>query len=60
MIRNKGEGEEAIVDIMSSALVDVNVERVSALVEFVQGSVEESLCCLRSGKNNLTVPAGRR
>ena len=46
MIRNKGQGRSkgAIVDIMSFALVDVNVESVSELVEFVQGQVEESLC----------------
>lgn len=44
MIRNKGQGgsKGAIVGIMSFALVDVNVESVSALVEFVQGQVEES------------------
>ena len=44
MIRNKGQGgsKGAIVGIMSFALVDVNVESVSALVEFVQGEVEES------------------
>ena len=30
--------------------MDVNVESDGALVEFVQGPVEESLCCLRSGK----------
>ena len=37
MIRNKGQGgsKGAIVDIMSFALVDVNVESVSALVDFV-------------------------
>ena len=46
MIRSKGQGRSkgAIVDIMSFALVDVNVESVSELVEFVQGQVEESLC----------------
>ena len=43
MIRNKGQGRSkgAIVDIMSFALVDVNVKSVSELVEFVQGQVEE-------------------
>ena len=46
MTRNKGQGrrKEAIFDAMSFALVDVNVESISALVEFVQGQVEESLC----------------
>ena len=46
MIRNKGQGRSkgAIVDIMSFALVDVNVKSVSELVEFVQGQVKESLC----------------
>ena len=46
MIRNKGQGGSnvAIVDIMSFALVDVNVESVSASVEFVQDQVRESLC----------------
>ena len=46
MIRNKGQGRSkgAIFDIMSFALVYVNVESVSELVEFVQGQVEESLC----------------
>ena len=46
MARNKGQGgsKGAIVDIMSFDLVDVNVESVSALVEFVQNQVEESLC----------------
>ena len=34
----------AIVDIMSFALVDVNVESVSEMVELVQGKVEENLC----------------
>ena len=45
MTRNKGQGgsKGAIVDIMSFALVDVNVESISALVEFVQGQVEEGL-----------------
>ena len=43
IIRNKGQGRSkgAIVDIMSFALVDVNVKSVSELVEFVQGQVEE-------------------
>ena len=61
VIRNKGqkEGQGAIVDIMSSAFVDVNVESVGALVEFVQGPEEESLCWLRSGENNVLVPAGQ-
>ena len=61
VIRNKGqeEGQGAVVDIMSSAFVDVNVESVGALVEFVQGPEEESLCWLRSGKNNVLVPAGQ-
>ena len=46
MIMNKGQGgsKVAIVDIMSFALVDVNVESVSAQVEFVQDQVKESLC----------------
>ena len=46
MTRNKGQGrrKEAIFDAMSFALVDVSVESISALVEFVQGQVEESLC----------------
>ena len=46
MIRNKGQrrSKGAIVDIMSFALVDVNVESVSELVEFLQGQVEKSLC----------------
>ena len=46
MIRNKGQrrSKGAIVDIMSFALVDVNVKSVSELVEFVQGQVKESLC----------------
>ena len=46
MIRNSGQGrsKEAIVDIMSFALVDVNAESVSEMVEFVQGKVEENLC----------------
>ena len=46
MIRNSGQGRSkgAIVDIMSFALVDVNVESVSEMVEFVQGKVEENLC----------------
>ena len=46
MIRNEGQGRSkgAIVDIMSFALVDVNVKSISELVEFVQGQVEESLC----------------
>ena len=46
MIRNRGQGRSkgAIVDIMSFALVDVNVESVSEMVEFVQGQVEENLC----------------
>ena len=45
-IRNKGQGgsKGEIVDIMCFALVDVNVASVSALVEFVQGQVEEGLC----------------
>ena len=61
VIRNKRQQwvEGAITDMMSSALVDVNVEKVNALVAFVQGPMEESLCCLRSGKNSLTVPAGQ-
>lgn len=56
VIRNKRQewGEGAITDMTSSALVDVNVEKVNALV-----ALEESLCCLRSGKNSLTVPAGQ-
>ena len=29
---------------MSFALVDVNAESVSEMVEFVQGKVEENLC----------------
>ena len=46
MIRNSGQGRSkgAIVDIMSFALVDVNAESVSEMVEFVQGKVEENLC----------------
>ena len=46
MIRNSGQGRSkgTIVDIMSVALVDVNVESVSEMVEFVQGKVEENLC----------------
>ena len=46
MIRNSGQGrsKRAIVDIMSFALVDVNAESVSEMVEFVQGKVEENLC----------------
>ena len=61
VIRNKRQewGEAAITDMMSSALVNVNVEKVNALVAFVQGPMEESLCCLRSGKNILTVLAGQ-
>ena len=46
MIRNSGQGKSkgAIVDIMSFALVDVNVESARKMVEFVQGQVEENLC----------------
>ena len=46
MIRNSGQGrsEGAIVDIMSFALVDVNVKSAREMVEFVQGQVEENLC----------------
>ena len=46
MIRNSGLGRSkgAIVDIMSFALVDVNVESAREMVEFVQGQVEENLC----------------
>ena len=46
MIRNSGQGRSkgAIVDIMSFALVDVNVESARKMVEFVQGQVEENLC----------------
>ena len=61
VIKNKGQEERqgAIVDIMSSAFVDVNVESVGALVKFVQGPEEENLCWLRSGKNNVLAPAGQ-
>ena len=61
VIRNKGqeEGQDAVVDIMSSAFGDLNVESVGALVEFVQGPEEESLCWLRSGKNNVLAPAAQ-
>ena len=61
MIRNKRQegGEDAIIDIISSALVDANVERVSALVDFEQGPMEGSLCCFRSSRNSLTVLAGQ-
>ena len=46
MIRNSGQGRSrgTIVDIMSFALVDVNVESAREMVEFVQGQVEENLC----------------
>lgn len=59
--RNKGQegGEDVVIDMMSSALVDANVEKVSALVDFVQGPMEESLCCFRNGRNSLTVLAGQ-
>ena len=61
-IRNKSQGgsKGAIFDIMSFALVDVNVESVSALVEFVHGQMKKACVFEEWYINSLTVPAGQK
>ena len=61
-IRNKWQGgsKGAIFDIMSFALVDVNVESVSALVEFVHGQMKKACVFEEWYINSLTVPAGQK
>ena len=56
-IRNKWQGgsKGAIFDIMSFALVDVNVESVSALVEFVHGQMKKACVFEEWYINSLTV-----
>ena len=61
-IRNKWQGgsKGAIFDIMSFALVDVNVKSVSALVEFEQGQMKKACVFEEWYINSLTVPAGQK
>ena len=54
-----GESADSLGEIMSSAFSEVKQESVTALVELVQTANVESLCVLRSGKNNVTVPCGQ-
>ena len=54
-----GESADSLGEIMSSAFSEVKQESVTALVELVQTANVESLCVLRSGKNNVTVPRGQ-
>ncbi len=54
-----GESADSLGEIMSSAFSEEKQESVTALVELVQTANVESLCALRSGKNNVTVPRGQ-
>ena len=55
----QGESDGAVIDIMNAAFRELTVERVNALVDFVQRPAEEYLCVLRTSKNNITVPQGQ-
>ena len=55
----QGESDGAVIDIMNAAFRELTVERVNALVDFVQPPAEEYLCVLRTSKNNITVPQGQ-
>lgn len=53
-----GESADSFGEIMRSAFSEVKQEGITALVELVQSANVESLCALRSSKNNMTVPHG--
>ena len=55
----QGESDGAVIDIMNVAFRELTVERVNALLDFVQRPAEEYLCVLRTSKNNITVPQGQ-
>ena len=44
---------------MNAAFRELTVQRVNALVDFVERPAEEYLCVLKSSKNNITVPQGQ-
>ena len=54
-----GESADSFAEIMSSAFSEVKQEGITALVELVQSANVESLCVLRGGKSNMTVPRGQ-
>ena len=53
------EGSSSIVDIMNTALKEVALENVTALVDLVQNASMEDMGVLKNGKRNLTVPRGQ-
>ena len=53
------DSAESLGEIMNSAFSKVKQESVTMLVDLVQRTGVESLCVLRSSKNNLTVPRGQ-
>ena len=53
------EGSSSIVDIMNTALKEVALENVTALVDLVRNASMEDMGVLKNGKRNLTVPRGQ-